>query len=60
MDKAKRVITLCYRCRDSYEAAGYGLIFTGNYIKESCDYCGCAFGYDYVLEDRHNANKTLR
>ena len=60
MDKAKRIITLCYRCRDNYEAAGYRLIFTGNYIKEPCDYCGCAFGYDYKLEDRHNANKTMR
>jgi hypothetical protein len=59
-DKQNRITTLCNRCRSNYERAGYHLTFTGNYIKETCDFCGCAFGYDYKLEDRRNANKTLR
>ena len=50
----------CYRCRDNYETAGYRLIFTGNHIKEPCDFCFSSFGLDYILEDRHNANKTMR
>ena len=59
-NRTKRIVTLCYRCRDNYEIAGYRLIFTGNHIKEPCDFCSSSFGLDYILEDRHNANKTMR
>ena len=60
MEKAKRIITLCYRCRANYETAGYKLTFTGNAIKSECDMCSVRMGFDYYLEDRHNANKTMR
>ena len=59
MNKAKRTITLCYRCRDNYETAGYRLIFVGNAIKTECDICAVRMGFDYYLEDRRNANKTV-
>lgn len=54
-NRTKRIVTLCYRCRDNYETAGYRLVFTGNYIKEPCDYCSSSYGYDYILEDGRDA-----
>ena len=60
IEKAKRIITLCHRCKSDYISAGYRLTFVGNAIKSECDMCLARMGYDYYLEDRHNANKTMR
>lgn len=59
-NRIKRIVTLCYRCRDNYETAGYQLAFVGNRIKSECDMCFVRMGFDYYLEDRHHANKTMR
>nr|DAQ79888.1 MAG TPA: Putative trypsin inhibitor ATTI-2, trypsin inhibitor, chymotrypsin inhibitor [Caudoviricetes sp.] len=40
--------TLCYRCRDSYELAGYRCKWTGNKQKSACDLCGRP-GVDYNI-----------
>ena len=60
IEKAKRIITLCHRCKSDYILAGYQLTFAGNAIKSECDMCSVRMGFDYYLEDRHNANKTMR
>lgn len=60
MNKAKRLITLCHRCKSDYILAGYQLTFAGNAVKSECDMCLARMGFDYYLEDRHNANKTMR
>lgn len=38
--------TLCYRCKDNYELAGYRCKWTGNKTKAACDLCGRP-GMDY-------------
>lgn len=55
--------TLCQRCRDSYEAAGYRCKWTGNKMKSSCDLCGRP-GVDYNINKRggekRGADKKVR
>ena len=58
--KAKRLITLCHRCKSDYISAGYQLTFVGNAIKSECDICLVRMGFDYYLEEDRDANKTLR
>lgn len=60
MEKDKRIITLCHRCKSDYMSANYKLTFVGNAIKSECDMCSVRMGFDYYLEDRRYANKTLR
>ena len=60
IEKAKRIITLCHRCKADYVSADYQLTFVGNAIKSECDMCSVRMGFDYYLEDRHHANKTMR
>jgi hypothetical protein len=58
--KAKRLITLCHRCKSDYISSGYQLTFTGKAIKSECDMCSVRMGFDYYLEDTQSANKAMR
>ena len=55
--------TLCYRCRDSYEFAGYRCRWTGNKQKSACDLCGRP-GVDYNVTrkggERRGKEKEVR
>lgn len=44
--------TLCYRCKQEYESAGYVVSRVhDNNIKDKCEICTNA-GYDYYIEER--------
>lgn len=83
MGKAKRLITLCHRCKRDYQDAGYVARRDCSVtVKDVCEFCGYAngwtyyiteekaiksecekcnrMGFDYILEDKHHANKTMR
>lgn len=58
MNKAKRIVTLCSRCKANYISAGYKLTFAGNTIKSECEFCYTRDGYDYYLEDKDERGTT--
>ncbi len=51
MGKDENVRTLCYKCKQNYETAGYVVKSKHTKYKSSCDYCGRC-GYEYIIEER--------
>ena len=47
-NNAKDIRTLCYRCKQQYEAAGYHMRPVLCEYKEKCEICGNN-GYDYEV-----------
>lgn len=51
MGKDENVRTLCYKCKQNYENAGYKLKSIKTKCKTRCDYCG-RLGFDYKISER--------
>ena len=54
MDKEFEM-TLCYKCKSSFESSGENSVKRADpnqKIKNTCDFCNVRTGYDYIIEKR--------
>ncbi len=49
---SRNIKTLCHRCKQDYEDAGYTVRHVGgrSALKNTCDYCNTGIGFDYEVE----------